>query len=148
MRGDNVHTQDNFGETALHYAAANGLVEVVELLLSYGADTKAIDTAGQTPFDCAKKGVGWRWQRIAKLLLEPYPIKLPLPKQRISVPGGIVVETFWIDSVCFNQVYVLELNAEVALMTQIFGSSVSIRIWLGNADEKAIMALLPVSVNE
>lgn len=148
IRGDNVNAQDNFGETALHYAAANGHFEVVRILLSYGANPILFDTAGQTPLDCAKQRTGRQCQMITELLLESYPIKLPLKKQGVSAHGGIVIDTFWIDSVCINQSDVAERNTQVTLMTQIFRSAASVRIWLGIADEKTKVALLAASVDE
>jgi len=44
---------ENIGYTALHYAAVSGDEEVVDLLLSFGANHEARSTGGQTPADLA-----------------------------------------------------------------------------------------------
>ncbi|NEJ83793.1 hypothetical protein GR268_45910, partial [Rhizobium leguminosarum] len=36
--GENIHAKNKEGDTALHQAAAEGYVDIVELLLEYGAD--------------------------------------------------------------------------------------------------------------
>jgi len=48
-----VHAQDEFGGTALHWAAERGTPEMVELLLEKGADIEARDTYGQPPLHSA-----------------------------------------------------------------------------------------------
>lgn len=47
--GLNVNTEDNDGNTALHDAAANGRLDIVELLLSRHARADARNMAGNTP---------------------------------------------------------------------------------------------------
>ena len=44
-----VNAQNEYGATALHYAAAAGNVDLVRLLLKRGASERARDTAGHTP---------------------------------------------------------------------------------------------------
>ena len=44
------------GSTALHFAAENGHIQIVELLLDLGADLEAIDVDGDTPLMCAAIG--------------------------------------------------------------------------------------------
>jgi len=44
------------GSTALHFAAENGHIRIVELLLDLGADLEAIDVDGDTPLMCAAIG--------------------------------------------------------------------------------------------
>ena len=47
--------QDAEGRTALHLAAANGMVEVVESLLAAGASVTVVDNCGNPPaLACAK----------------------------------------------------------------------------------------------
>jgi len=44
-----LNAQDDRGETALHFAAARGSLEIVKLLLAHGADARATDSSGRTP---------------------------------------------------------------------------------------------------
>lgn len=44
--------------TPLHRAAYGGHVDIVKLLLRHGADPRAEDADGQTPYDKAGKGKG------------------------------------------------------------------------------------------
>ena len=45
--------EDEYGWTALHWAALNGHKEVVQLLISNGADVNAKNSDGKTPADLA-----------------------------------------------------------------------------------------------
>jgi ankyrin repeat protein len=47
--GASVHDSDGSGETALHYAAAQGRCDSVSLLLRYGANVNAACRRGVTP---------------------------------------------------------------------------------------------------
>ena len=52
--GTDVNVKGGFADgTPLHYAAANGHKEIVELLIEKGADVKAKDEGGKTPLDVA-----------------------------------------------------------------------------------------------
>lgn len=52
--GANVnYAEPQYGDTALHYAAANGHLELIEQLLLHGADQTLQDKEGQTPRDVA-----------------------------------------------------------------------------------------------
>ena len=55
LRGADVSHRCNSdgGCTVLHTAAAYGLIHCIRLLLLYGADPKATNDAGQTPYDLA-----------------------------------------------------------------------------------------------
>uniref|UniRef100_A0A8D8CBZ3 Ankyrin repeat protein RF_0381 n=1 Tax=Culex pipiens TaxID=7175 RepID=A0A8D8CBZ3_CULPI len=51
--GASVHTTDKDGSTALHFAFANGEMELVELLVRNGADLGAFDNRGKRPIERA-----------------------------------------------------------------------------------------------
>jgi len=68
LRAD-VNTKDHEGNTALHNAAARGDNEMIEYLVSKGADVKAVNRAGQTTVDMANGPV----QRT-----QPYPETIKL----------------------------------------------------------------------
>lgn len=49
--GASAQTADNLGWTALHYACAAGFSDMVEYLVLFGANLRAVDDHGQTPGD-------------------------------------------------------------------------------------------------
>lgn len=55
-RGTSVDTRDNFGATALMYAAEEGHTVIVKRLLSAGADVNAMNDGGLTPLMIAAGG--------------------------------------------------------------------------------------------
>jgi ankyrin repeat protein len=64
-----VNAADHEGNTALHHAAARGDVEMIQYLVSKGADVKAVSREGRTVADMANGPV----QRI-----QPWPEALAL----------------------------------------------------------------------
>ena len=60
-----LHLTDNFGFTALHYAAACGHYKIVDLLLRMGADPSVTSVDGSAPLDFS---VAQRHERITALL--------------------------------------------------------------------------------
>ena len=50
-----MNAKDEGDGTPLHTAALIGTAELIEFLLSAGANAKAKDKEGETPFDVAKK---------------------------------------------------------------------------------------------
>lgn len=52
-RGADVNYIDKHGGTPLHWAAARGLADIVELLLAHGADPEKSDSDGETAGDIA-----------------------------------------------------------------------------------------------
>ena len=50
-----IKAKDDYGSTALHYAADNGRKAVVAQLLQAKADTKATNKDGKTPMQCAEQ---------------------------------------------------------------------------------------------
>ncbi|KAK0381850.1 hypothetical protein CLIM01_00749 [Colletotrichum limetticola] len=65
-----VNDQDSDGKTALHFAAAHGLVGAVEELLTAGAKLDVIDSQGMTPLMTATED---RSAEIMEKLLAPRP---------------------------------------------------------------------------
>jgi len=51
--GADVNSRDHEGNTAVHHAAARGDTEMIEYLVSKGADVKAVNREGQTTVDMA-----------------------------------------------------------------------------------------------
>ncbi|HTM25247.1 MAG TPA: ankyrin repeat domain-containing protein [Vicinamibacterales bacterium] len=64
-----VNGRDHEGNTALHHAAARGDNEMIEYLVSKGADVKAVNRAGETTADMANSPVS---------RIEPYPATIAL----------------------------------------------------------------------
>ncbi|MCF6776219.1 ankyrin repeat domain-containing protein [Thiotrichales bacterium 19X7-9] len=48
-----VDVEDNYAQTALHWACYNGHLEVVKILLACGADVNSVDINNNTPLHCA-----------------------------------------------------------------------------------------------
>ncbi|KEQ57736.1 ankyrin repeat protein [Aureobasidium melanogenum CBS 110374] len=57
--GAEVDTTDKYGETALHYAATNGHLDIVQILTRADANKTIVDSHGRTALDCAQ-GAGRR----------------------------------------------------------------------------------------
>jgi ankyrin repeat protein len=55
-RGVDVHAQDNYFATALHYAAFDGRFSIVQLLLDRGANPNAESDLGRTPLHFVSRG--------------------------------------------------------------------------------------------
>ena len=51
--GADVNARDHEGNTALHHAASRGDLEMIQYLVSKGADVKAVNREGQTTVDMA-----------------------------------------------------------------------------------------------
>ena len=67
--GADVNARDHEGNTALHHAAARGDNEMIQYLVSKGADVKAVNRAGETTADMANGPV----QRV-----QPFPETIAL----------------------------------------------------------------------
>ncbi|THW54470.1 hypothetical protein D6D19_10716, partial [Aureobasidium pullulans] len=52
--GAKVDATDKYGETALHYAAEAGHLDIVEILIQANADRTVLDSHGRTALDCAR----------------------------------------------------------------------------------------------
>ncbi len=64
----NAHNEPQIGDTALHRAAANGTLEMVELLLEAGADPTIEGWMRRTPLDRAQERKHGDGPRIYELL--------------------------------------------------------------------------------
>ena len=65
--GADVNLRDAWGYTPLHYAAVRGGNDLIEYLVSQGADVTAVSKLGQSPIDMARGGQGGFFLRT------PYP---------------------------------------------------------------------------
>ena len=70
LQGADVNTQDEYGSTALHFATANGVKELVEFLIAKGVDVNICRNAGDNPLLSAIAGKHREHRAIAKLLIE------------------------------------------------------------------------------
>lgn len=78
--GAEIDAQDSlYGNTALHNAAQNGNLEVVELLVEWGADASIANQEGQTPYDAAAAGLTNPERQAVMRYLEPDKNPLPVP---------------------------------------------------------------------
>ena len=50
-----VNSQNDAGYTALHHAAKHGTIDLIQVLLRYGADRMLENNAGETPYMVAHK---------------------------------------------------------------------------------------------
>jgi ankyrin repeat protein len=63
--GKSIGARDTSGNTALHYAAKTGNIDIVQFLLELGADRSARNTAGESAADIARR---WSHPNIADTL--------------------------------------------------------------------------------
>lgn len=61
--------------------------------------------------------------RVVKTLLE-------------HIIGDLDIPYIWIDAICINQIDAQEKNDQVSIMSRIFGSAKSVRVWLGRLNEE------------
>ena len=65
-----VRLRSRVGDTALHCAAREGHLAVVELLLARGADVSAASKAGATALDHLRRHRQREWEAVSARLLE------------------------------------------------------------------------------
>ncbi|KAM0426108.1 hypothetical protein ACHAPT_008739 [Fusarium lateritium] len=131
-RGADVNLKDCFGETALHYAAGNGHLEVVKILLRYGANDEMRNKKGLIPLQGALTKKRGQYHKVAHVLRHADPFEIrekdrPIHSER---PDNDTHE-LWIDAVCINQRDTDERTAQVALMSHIYSTAKSVVVWLG-----------------
>ena len=63
--GADVNLRDSWGYTPLHYASVRGGNDLIEYLVSKGADVSAISLLGQSPADMARGGRAGFFERVA-----------------------------------------------------------------------------------
>ncbi|EXK24046.1 hypothetical protein FOMG_19208 [Fusarium oxysporum f. sp. melonis 26406] len=136
--GANHHCQDNFGETALHYAAENGYPEIARLLLLRGASPTIRDNTGRDPLGCCLQRKRRQWHETAQILRtwDEQDIDRSNPTKPTTLTG----QPFWIDAICINQDDIQERNSQVAMMSQIYGSAQGVLAWLGEVDDTTQVA--------
>ena len=136
--GADLGAQDKFGETALHYAAENGHLDIVKLLVNHGSDINLRDSTNRTPLDCAIQRERGAFKEVIDFLqnAKDFP---PSRNLRKDLPLSDRCP-LWIDSICIDQGNILERNAQVAMMSEIYSHAESVIVWLGVEDEYAAPA--------
>lgn len=84
----NVNITDNFGDSALHYAAANNQLEILNLLIEKGANVNIQNNTGATPLH---KAAGRNNRKIIETLL-------PKVDTSIKTNSGLLAEQFTSDN--------------------------------------------------
>ncbi|KAH9204636.1 hypothetical protein DL95DRAFT_376840 [Leptodontidium sp. 2 PMI_412] len=133
--GADIHLKDRFGETALHYAAENGHIEVVKILLRYGAEDQIRDKSGRIPLDCCLQRKRGQHREVAELLRNT-DSSGNRSKDMLAYtrePDNQLYD-LWVDAICINQSDVAERTAQVALMSRIYSTALSVVVWLGPED--------------
>ncbi|TNF69350.1 MAG: hypothetical protein EP298_04215 [Gammaproteobacteria bacterium] len=83
-----VDAEDNYAQTALHWACYNGHLEVVKILLACGADVNSVDINNNTPLHCA---VINDHKEIVKLLLANNAM-INIANDDEKIPRSIAIE--------------------------------------------------------
>ncbi|KAF5577127.1 heterokaryon incompatibility 6 OR allele [Fusarium pseudocircinatum] len=136
--GADHQCQDNFGETALHYAAENGCPVIARLLLRRGANRTIRDSTGRDPLGCCLQRKRRQWHETAQILRTWD--KQDKDRSNPTKPKTLTGQPFWIDAICINQDDIQERNSQVAMMSQIYGSAHSVLAWLGEEDDTTQVA--------
>lgn len=89
--GCHLEVRDAHGRTALHYAAGDGDIKTVTSLVEAGADKRAFDSSGTTPFAVAQSH---GHSEVAAILRSPWR----QPKRLLKFRPQYI----WADAVCIN----------------------------------------------
>ncbi|KAK7536951.1 heterokaryon incompatibility protein-domain-containing protein [Phyllosticta citribraziliensis] len=136
-RGADVRAQDRFGESALHYAAENGHLFCVKLLVWAGSNCKLLDKKNRTPLDCCEQRKRGDFEQVATFLKAPTAHHAGCePREARFLPVRI-----WIDALCINQDDTPEKMAQVEMMKRIYASAQSTIVWLGVEDQATSAAV-------
>ncbi|XP_013148945.1 PREDICTED: uncharacterized protein LOC106111412 isoform X1 [Papilio polytes] len=95
--GTSVKAQTNHGYTALHHAAQQGHINIVNILLEHKADPNAITVNGQTPLDIASKLGYVTVMETLKEVSDPSISAASQEKYKVVAPETML-ETFMSDS--------------------------------------------------
>ncbi|KAK8155746.1 heterokaryon incompatibility protein-domain-containing protein [Phyllosticta citrichinensis] len=136
-RGADVRAQDRFGDSALHYAAHNGHLLCVKLLVWAGSDCKLLDKRDRTPLDCSEQMKRGDFERVATFL------KAPTVRRAVCEPREARFRPvrIWIDALCINQDNTPEKMAQVEIMKRIYASAQSTIVWPGVEDQETRLAV-------
>ena len=132
--GAETEAQDKQGKTALHHALLrdNPSLELADLLVYHGADIHARTQERKTPLDNAGDEVAALITSLSKEL------------DGKALPTGLRLSTqrpMWIDSISINQNDTTERNNQVAMMSDIYSTAMSVVVWLGMEDEQIHIGL-------
>jgi hypothetical protein len=129
--GANVAAQDKFGETALHYAAENGYLDVVKIPIFAGSSLTKLDNIMRTPLDCARQAKRGLWQEVGGFITTILKHKQDQDGfTSLQLHRG-KTEYYWIDAICIDQADESEKADQVALMDRIFEQARDVIAWLG-----------------
>lgn len=81
-----VNSQNDAGYTALHHAAKHGSKELIEILISAGADRLLENNAGETPYMVAKKYQQWEAEKHLLNMEKEHGMLLPFIVQLFQYP--------------------------------------------------------------
>ncbi|PMD54000.1 ankyrin [Hyaloscypha bicolor E] len=142
-QGVDVNVQDNMARSPLHYAANNGMLETVYILIKAGAILDLKDNDSYTAEDLAAVN---NHEDIAELLRtcrteDIQELVKDIPEFVIEYSGTYI----WIDAICIDQTNHKERETQVRIMNQIYSLAIYTIIWLGEEDQYTDMALSTIS---
>ncbi|KAJ8113854.1 hypothetical protein OPT61_g4122 [Boeremia exigua] len=129
--GADMAAQDIFGETALHYAAENGHLDVVKILTFAGSDPRLLDKTSRTPLDCAQGARRGSYRDVVEFLTATMQSESHRTRDRSFRLNRSEDQYYWIDAICINQADEGEKTKQVAMMGRIFENAQRVVAWLG-----------------